>query len=61
MSENYWTVYGKASEIYHDPGRTESRAYNDMQRHLGTAVRESRISAMERSRIAAASMRAKWA
>ena len=58
MSENYWTVYGEASEIYHDPGRTESGAYNDMQRHLGTAVREGRIAATERSRIAAAIMRA---
>lgn len=58
MSENYWTVYGEAAEIYSDPGRTEGKAYNDMQRCLGTAVREGRISDMERSRIAAAIMRA---
>ena len=56
-SANYWMVYGEASGIYHDPSRSESRAYNDMQKYLADAVRGGLIKTVEKCEIAADIMR----
>ena len=50
-------VYNKAFAIYHDVERSESRAYNDMQKYLQEEVKAGRLDGTDKCIIASLILR----
>lgn len=56
-SANSVEAYNKAFSIYHDVERSDSKAYNDMQRYLQEEVKAGRLGAHDKCIIASLILR----